>query len=80
MNIFLVFVFAGSELTFQNRVHGATVHCAAHVHEEQLLRTGWTLGQIEDDELLMGGQRFDDFVKRFAFDFRADDIDLCPMV
>lgn len=67
----------GCALTFQNRVHGAAVQGAPHVHEEQLLRPGGALGQIEDDQLLMGGQRLHHLVQWLPFDFGAHDVHLC---
>jgi hypothetical protein len=50
-----------------------SVNCVSHAREKQFLGP---LGQVVHNDLLVHGNRLDDFVDRLALDFCADHVDL----
>jgi hypothetical protein len=63
-------------LTFQDRVHGATVESVLHAADEKLLGS---LGQIENDQLMVNRDRLHHLVDHLAVDLCAHAVDLRPV-
>lgn len=60
-------------LTFQYRVHCLSVDGISHAREKQFFRPLW---QVVNNDLLVHGNRLDDFVNRLALDFCAHHVNL----
>lgn len=63
-------------ITFQDRVHCASVERIFHSADEKLFRP---LRQVVNDQLMMNWNRLHNFVNYFSVDLRAHNIDLWPV-